>query len=348
MGIEEQLAFCSKNTVRTDLKDVTIDCRTGETVRVYPERRAKPTRFESLTRVSEGVSVVWGSVQAKVTKVANRKLKNQLSRPSVKSRPRPSFNVRIPGFLLRLVGPTLLSTAVLVKKHRALGLMAAMLLEVDSEALLNALQGALSGEAPRVGTMVDLNRGIIRFGSPITRAIKHVGRSLSSAEGNAKAWLRRGAQLISENNFQPPLLGGVWLYTNACGDFTLMSRQDWFGVRGYPEFQIFSIHLDSLLLYQAYYHGIKEVTIPYPVYHIEHEATWGVAQQSERSIQHVEKIGLPYLSYGTFLAYVSYLRSTRGEWNFNEPNWGMAAEDFEESSPYDHRPEVRAGVRRQA
>ena len=34
------------------------------------------------------------------------------------------------------------------------------------------------------------------------------------------------------------------LHTNGCGDFTMMSRADWFALRGYPEWQVFSWNID--------------------------------------------------------------------------------------------------------
>src|SRR5262249_12417724 len=34
-----------------------------------------------------------------------------------------------------------------------------------------------------------------------------------------------------------------WLHTNACGDFTLLAREDWARLRGYAEWPIFSWHL---------------------------------------------------------------------------------------------------------
>src|SRR5487761_324836 len=46
------------------------------------------------------------------------------------------------------------------------------------------------------------------------------------------------------------------LHTNGCGDFTMMSRADWFALRGYPEWQVFSWNIDSVIVYQAHYNGI--------------------------------------------------------------------------------------------
>lgn len=65
------------------------------------------------------------------------------------------------------------------------------------------------------------------------------------------------------------------LHTDACGDFTMMSKGDWHTIRGYPEWHIWSIHLDSFLLAQAAYaHGFWEKLLPGPLYHVEHKASW--------------------------------------------------------------------------
>src|SRR5262249_29405415 len=40
------------------------------------------------------------------------------------------------------------------------------------------------------------------------------------------------------------------LHTNACGDFTLLSRENWFRFCGYPEWVMYSWNIDSILLLQ--------------------------------------------------------------------------------------------------
>ncbi len=53
------------------------------------------------------------------------------------------------------------------------------------------------------------------------------------------------------------------LHTNACGDFTLMSRQLWHKVRGYPaDRTTLSLDLDSLLLHLAAASGGEEICLP--------------------------------------------------------------------------------------
>lgn len=66
------------------------------------------------------------------------------------------------------------------------------------------------------------------------------------------------------------------LHLNACGDFTLMTRETWFDISGNPEFAMFSLHLDSLTLYNAHANGVSEARLSPDMvhYHIEHERGW--------------------------------------------------------------------------
>jgi hypothetical protein len=61
-------------------------------------------------------------------------------------------------------------------------------------------------------------------------------------------------------------------FTNACGDFTLMHKDSWLLNRGYPEWQIFGWHLDSVLLNQAIANGSVQYYLgpDSPIFHIEH------------------------------------------------------------------------------
>ena len=68
------------------------------------------------------------------------------------------------------------------------------------------------------------------------------------------------------------------LHYNACGDFTLMAKEDWDAMRGYPELEIFSLHIDSLFLMSAYDSGFRERELkpPQEIYHIEHSIGTGI------------------------------------------------------------------------
>lgn len=57
---------------------------------------------------------------------------------------------------------------------------------------------------------------------------------------------------------------------DAAGDFTLMSRDRWFSLRGYPE-MLANDTIDSLMLELARNAGMRQVNLPYPIYHQEHD-----------------------------------------------------------------------------
>jgi hypothetical protein len=125
-------------------------------------------------------------------------------------------------------------------------------------------------------------------------------------------------------------LSALWqypqLHTNACGDFTLMSRDDWFAVRGYPEWEIFSFHLDSVLLYIAHYAGIEEIILDDPIrmYHIEHTSGW--TPETERTQILNKRLALlkvPQLSSEQFDALAKLMHQLNKPLIFNDENWGM-------------------------
>jgi hypothetical protein len=123
----------------------------------------------------------------------------------------------------------------------------------------------------------------------------------------------------------------VPLHTNACGDFTLMSRRDWFRVRGYAELQMFSMHLDSLLLYEAHYSGIRQVVLRGPVYHLEHAGGFkpdsvGLKQLNER----LDRDAIPQVTNEQFSRWVIEMFRERRPKVFNDGEWGLAHERLTE------------------
>jgi len=127
------------------------------------------------------------------------------------------------------------------------------------------------------------------------------------------------------------------LHTNACGDFTLMSRDDWFALRGYPEWPMFSWHLDSVLLHQAYGNGMPVVELPDPmrIYHIEHGVGSGWTPDGEAQLfARIEKAGVPYLGYEDFFRTAREIRANAKAGRrslFNGGDWGLARESLPET-----------------
>jgi hypothetical protein len=63
-----------------------------------------------------------------------------------------------------------------------------------------------------------------------------------------------------------PYLG---LHMNACGDFTLMARDRWMEIRGYPEVP-FNTYTDGTVLWLAHQAGMRQIVLDAPIYHVNH------------------------------------------------------------------------------
>jgi hypothetical protein len=130
----------------------------------------------------------------------------------------------------------------------------------------------------------------------------------------------------------PRRLVGPWCFTNACGDFTLLSREDWFRLRGYAEWPVFSWHLDSIFLYQAQGMGLREENFgpEAPVFHIEHGKGY-TPESAELLFSSLVRRGIPFLTDAELSQLHSRIakesRSKQGP-VFNEPSWGMADLDL--------------------
>ncbi len=65
--------------------------------------------------------------------------------------------------------------------------------------------------------------------------------------------------------------------------------QDWFRLRGYAEFPIWPMHINSVFCYTAYHAGLNEEILrdPLRIYHIEHRtaAGWSPEGQSLAACQ---------------------------------------------------------------
>jgi hypothetical protein len=97
------------------------------------------------------------------------------------------------------------------------------------------------------------------------------------------------------------------VHTNASGDFLLMSAEHWRALRGYPELGTHS-HIDSYMVYLAVAAGLRQMILPYPIYHQEHDRS--------------EQNGRPM----TVLSQVPALRRMLETGNLeitNDENWGL-------------------------
>lgn len=122
------------------------------------------------------------------------------------------------------------------------------------------------------------------------------------------------------------------LHLNGCGDFTLMTRNSWAHIRGYPEWEMFSWNLDSLLLYQAAAAGFAFIEFDdHPAFHLEHSAGWS-PESHVTLFERLDRDGIPVLTDPALTDVASSIWRERrtGRWRTNLPMWGMADIEFME------------------
>ncbi|MCC7166528.1 MAG: hypothetical protein IT565_03070 [Rhodospirillales bacterium] len=124
-------------------------------------------------------------------------------------------------------------------------------------------------------------------------------------------------------------------HTNACGDFQLMAREKWFALQGYPEYDGFSMHLDSLLQLGALASGlVREEILPFPLrhFHIEHSAGSGFTPEGEfKMYERIARKGIPFLLWEEVEDIAAGLRDVGSGVAFNDARWGLANDELLET-----------------
>jgi len=112
------------------------------------------------------------------------------------------------------------------------------------------------------------------------------------------------------------------LYTNACGDFQLLSKNKWHELHGYPEFDIYSLHIDSIFEYMAFHSGISEQIIG-DIYHMEHDS--GYKPEDKINIEdRMKKNGIYCLNYTQYLIFLIHMVQKKISTVFNTNKWGLS------------------------
>ncbi len=117
------------------------------------------------------------------------------------------------------------------------------------------------------------------------------------------------------------------LHTNACGDFTLLSREGWDAVTGYPEFEAFSLNIDSIGIAAAHYAGFEEVALlpPCVCFHIEHSLGSGWTPEGEKKLlERLNRNGILNPEWHVLAPLVNEMRAGKQPCALNGPGWGLA------------------------
>jgi hypothetical protein len=127
------------------------------------------------------------------------------------------------------------------------------------------------------------------------------------------------------------------LHTQACGDFTLTTKEAWDAMRGYAEWPMYSWQIDGLPIFQAFAGGLEEVDLrpPMVTYHLEHgEGSGWSPEGASRLFGRLDAAGIPYLTAARYDGLVrEVLRDRPGFHPFNGPDWGMASADLPVTKP---------------
>jgi hypothetical protein len=114
---------------------------------------------------------------------------------------------------------------------------------------------------------------------------------------------------------------------------------------GYPEAEMFSLHLDSILCRRAVFSGAREVVLGgrMRAYHVEHGSGWS-PDEAERLLRRMRELGVPVLDAAAYRAWVAeLLRENNGARTTDD--WGLAAERLRETDPIALRAGEDGGTR---
>lgn len=124
------------------------------------------------------------------------------------------------------------------------------------------------------------------------------------------------------------------LHTNACGDFTMLAREDWHRLRGYAEYEMYSFHIDSLFCHAAVADGVKEVYLngPRRIFHLEHSSGSGYTPDNQDQLwQRLERAKIPRMSDAELWDTVQALRAGRRGTVFAPETWGLGEHELAET-----------------
>lgn len=125
-------------------------------------------------------------------------------------------------------------------------------------------------------------------------------RSFFQPENFAKflrAWSQGHLDRKSKAIDAPPMPKPV--HMNNCGDFTLVSRDDFFRVGGHSEEPVFSLNLDTEFLYRLVQVGLREQILDpqKEIYHIEHGTGTGATPEGMKLLlERLKSKGIPVIS----------------------------------------------------
>ncbi len=109
------------------------------------------------------------------------------------------------------------------------------------------------------------------------------------------------------------------IHTNACGDFTLCSKNIWLECGGYYEFEGYSFHIDSLFLWSGYFKKFNFETLSYKIFHINHKIGSGFSFGTNMLENRLNESSIPFIDNYEVSKYIKLIKE---KINLNSENWG--------------------------
>ena len=184
------------------------------------------------------------------------------------------------------------------------------------------------GDGRQLASFHAEGRGVHRLELPLDPGRTHVV-SLA-AEGEFRAW--RCDWTAAPRPHTP--MGLAFLHTNGCGDFTLLSRRQWFDLRAYPEFDLFSMNLDSIFCATAHFGGAREEMLEEPmrIYHIEHGSGSGWTPEGQAKLfERIAARGLQFVDNEEVLIWTAQMGRLGAPMIFNHEDWGLDGVELRET-----------------
>jgi hypothetical protein len=122
----------------------------------------------------------------------------------------------------------------------------------------------------------------------------------------------------------------------------MAAREHWFDLRGYPEFDLYSMNIDSVFCYAAHHGGAREETLadPMRIYHIEHGTGSGWTPEGQAALfERLAAKGVSFIPYQELVGWAAQMRRLNCPIIFNSENWGLAEFELPE-----HRPKLASGA----
>lgn len=183
---------------------------------------------------------------------------------------------------------------------------------------------------------------LVSFTVPVSPRLRRLLKFYVDRGGLTGILMRRAAPKQTESAAMP-IEGSVsrvesahCLHTNASGDFQLAAREHWFNLRGYAEFDMYSMNIDSLFSFVAQYGGVIEEFLddPMRIYHIEHGSGSGWTPEGQQQLYaRLAAKGIPVLDNEEVLRWAAQMRRLNSPMVFNHDDWGLGGLALKESSP---------------